>query len=90
MIWWIVATEGVSILLSFGLGVWARPFLLRNRQDLAELMDRIVNAEGAEEQRNAIRRQLHDAGRRTMRTDGGAPAKVHRMRARTRRAKYKR
>jgi len=43
-------------------------------------MDRIVNQEEAEARRNEIRRMLHDAGRRTMRLDNGAPARVHKMR----------
>lgn len=80
------AILAVSI-LSFTLGLWARPFLSKNflvksvaPEELSEFMDRIVNGEEAEARRNEVRRMLHDAGRRTMRTDGGRPAKVHRMR----------
>jgi len=81
------AAIGAASMLSFALGLWARPFLylklftkVVEPQELSALMDRIVNQEEAEERRNEIRRMLHDSGRRTMRLDGGAPAKVHRMR----------
>jgi hypothetical protein len=69
-------------MLSFVLGLWARPFLSKfsDVNDFALFMDRIVNQEEADERRNLIRMRLHDAGRRTMRLDGGQPAKVHRMR----------
>lgn len=71
-------------MLGFILGLWARPFLFRMKdgaqQDFALFMDRIVNQEEADERHNIIRMRLHDAGRRTMRLDGGEPAKVHQMR----------
>ena len=74
-------------MLGFILGLWLRPFLLPEYltkhvepHELSELMERIVNQEEAEARRNEIRRMLHDAGRRTMRLDGGQPAKVHKMR----------
>lgn len=73
-------------MLSFVLGLWARPFLLRMKdgelQQFALFMDRLANQEEADERRNLIRKRMHDAGRRTMRLDGGEPARVHQMRKR--------
>jgi len=80
-----------AFLLGFLAGYGARLFLSRQTftktvapEQLTPLMDRIVNQEGAEERRNQIRRMLHDSGRRTMRLDGGPPAKVHKMRRKRR------
>lgn len=70
-------------MLSFVLGLWARPFLSK-MPDQQQFMDRIINQEEAEERRNQIRRMLHDSNRRTMRLDGGLPAKVHKMRRKRR------
>ena len=76
-------------ILSFLLGLWARPFLSKNflvksvePEQLSQFMDRIVNHEEAEARRNEVRRAMHDSGRRTRRMDGGRPAKVHQMRRR--------
>lgn len=77
------AAIGAASMLSFMLGLWARPFLLK-LPDQQQFLDRIVNQEEAEERRNQIRRMLHDANRRTMRLDGGLPAKVHKMRRKRR------
>ena len=81
-----------GIILGFILGYWCRPFLSRfpntksvESQEFSAFMERIVNAEGAEERRNQMRKMLHDAGRRTMRLDGGPPATVHKMRRSKRR-----
>jgi len=81
------ATLSAALLLGFILGYVVRHFLSSSvytktiePHDLSSLMDRIVNQEEAEARRNEIRRMLHDAGRRTMRLDNGAPARVHKMR----------
>lgn len=80
------AILAVSI-LSFVLGLWARPFLSKNflvksvePEQLSMFMDRIVNGEEAEVRRNEIRTSMHRAGRRTRRIDGGKPAHIHKMR----------
>jgi hypothetical protein len=80
-----------ALLVGFILGYGARPFLCRflplkpvEPQQLSAYMDKIVNQEEAEVRRNEVRRMLHDAGRRTMRLDGGPPAKVHKMRRKRR------
>lgn len=53
--------------------------------DVQRYMQRVVNVEEVEERHNLVRKELHDAGRRTMpRPDAGPPAKVHKMRARRR------
>lgn len=82
------AIEAAGAVGGFTAGWFLRPFLLRHKDidELQSYMDRVVNSEGHQEYRNAMRRQLHDAKRRTMRFDGGAPATVHRMR-RTRRGR---
>lgn len=84
------AAMGAALIVGFILGVWARPFLLRltkthDPQEVSDFMNRVVNLEGAEERRRQNARMLHDAGRRTMRLDGGRPAKVHKMRRAKRR-----
>lgn len=80
-----------AFLLGLLLGYGARLFLSKNPftkpvapEELSMFMDRVVNQEEAESRRNEIRRMLHDSGRRTMRLDGGKPAKVHKMRRRKR------
>lgn len=85
------AAIGAALLVGFILGYGARPFLCRflpmkpvEPQQLSAYLDRVVNQEEAEARRNQIRRQLHDSGRRTMRLDGGPPAKVHKMRRKRR------
>jgi hypothetical protein len=85
------AAIGAASMLSFLLGLWARPFFGPKTltksvepQQLSALMDRMVNQEEADVRRNQIRRMLHDSGRRTMRLDGGSPAKVHKMRRKRR------
>jgi len=79
-------------MFSFVLGLWARPFLLRMKdvdaQEFALFMDRLANQEEADERRDLIRKRMHDAGRRTMRLDGGEPAVVHSMRRRTGARRY--
>jgi hypothetical protein len=69
----LILGAGVALLLS----EFTKPV---EPQELTALMDRIVNQEGAEERRNQLRRMMHDSKRRTMRIDGGPPAKVHKMR----------
>lgn len=68
----------------FWLGWMCAPTKIVEPQELSRYMTRIVNAEGAEVRRNQMRKMLHDAGRRTMRLDGGKPATVHKMRRRRR------
>lgn len=85
----IIATAAIEIAGAAGgftAGWFLRPFLLRHRgiDELQPYLDKVVNTEGHQEYRNAMRRQLHDAKRRTMRFDGGAPATVHRMRRKRR------
>lgn len=66
-------------------GVWAARRLLPPeppREAIARFMASAVNREEAEEQRHLNRLALLRGGRRTMRTDGGPSAKVHRMRKR--------
>jgi hypothetical protein len=83
------AAMGAALLLGFILGYGVRLLLSKNPltkpvapQELSQFLDRIVNQEEAEARRNEIRRMMHDSGRRTMRLDGGKPAKVHKMRRR--------
>lgn len=76
---------GAVLVVGFTLGYWARPFLLRitktyDPHEVSEFMERVVNIEGLDERRRQNARMLHDAKRRTLRTDGGPPAKVHKMR----------
>lgn len=85
------AAIGAALTVGFILGCWARPFLSQysfmksvEPQQLSAFFDRVVNQEEADARRNQIRRMLHDSGRRTMRLDGGPPAKVHRMRRKRR------
>lgn len=68
----------------FMLGWIAAPTKIVAPEELAAYMNRIVHAEGHQERRMQMRRIMHDSGRRTMRLDGGMPAKVHRMRTRKR------
>lgn len=77
------ATIGAALLLGFTLGYVVRPFLSQMPLDRM-FMERIVNQEAAEERRNQVRRMLHDSNRRTMRLDGGKPAKVYKMRRKRR------
>lgn len=77
-----------ALLLGFTVGYVVRLFLSKPVEiaQLSTLMTRIVHNEEAEVQRNQTRRMLHDAKRRTMRVgDSGPPAKVTRMRVRSRR-----
>lgn len=84
--WWYILAAAPP---GFIAGWVSRPFLSKNQftkpvapQELSKFMARIVNEEESEARRNEIRRMLHDSGRRTMRLDGGKPAKVHKMRRR--------
>jgi hypothetical protein len=72
-----------------GTGVWIgwalKPTTPVSITDLQAYMNRVVNAEEADERFNLTRKMLHDADRRTMpRVDAGATAKVYRMRRRRR------
>ena len=85
---WLIQTS-VAVFdaaAGFGLGWIARPLWSKHKDadEMSAYMERVVNQEGAEEYRTAMRLRLHDANRRTMRLDGGAPATVHRMRRRRR------
>jgi hypothetical protein len=64
----------------FALGCACAPTKIVEPDQLAAYMARVVNAEGHDERRMQLRRVMHRSGRRTMRLDGGLPAKVHRMR----------
>jgi len=84
----VTAAIMASVAIGFLLGCWLGPFLHKPVEiaQLSTLMTRIVHNEEAEVQRNQTRRMLHDAKRRTMRVgDSGPPAKVTRMRVRSRR-----
>lgn len=75
-----------TALVFFTIGWILSPTKLIAPKDMSMLMTRIVHNEEAEVQRNQTRRMLHDAKRRTMRVgDSGPPAKVTRMRVRSRR-----
>jgi len=85
------AATGAALIVGFILGVWAWPFLSRHPitktvepEQLSRYMSKVINAEEAEARRNQIRKMLHDSRRRTMRLDGGSPAKVHKMRRKRR------
>lgn len=83
----LVVAIGAALVTGFALGALTRPFLWPKSVDplgFSAYMNRVVNLEEAETRRNENRRMLHDVKRRTMRVDGGVPAKVHKMRRRRR------
>jgi hypothetical protein len=78
-----IAALILGVILGYGLRLFLSKFLLAKPvapQDLSAFMTRIVNVEGAQEYRTQMVKQLQVSGRRTMRTDGGPPARVHKMR----------
>jgi hypothetical protein len=85
----LLAAILAALVVGFILGALARPFLSNNPltkrvapQEISALMNRVVNAEELDEARRVRRAQMMRAGRRTIRADGGPPAKVHKMRRR--------
>jgi hypothetical protein len=72
----------------FMLGWACAPTKIVAPEQLATYMARLVNAEGYEQRRMEVRRVLHRADRRTMRNDGGPPARVHRLRTYKRATRY--
>jgi hypothetical protein len=81
---WYVLTAIFALLTGFGAGWFARGRMPVRPpvKDISKYMAAVVGREEAEEQRRANRLQLARSGHRTMRTDGGPKAKVHRMRKR--------
>lgn len=78
-----------ALMIGFTLGYGLRPFLSQftkyvEPQEITTFMSRIVNAEGARERRTQMVKTIAVSKRRTMRIDGGPPARVHKMRKRKR------
>lgn len=86
--WEIFYYSFISLLTGGGLG-WVLCATYRDKEpveleDIQEYMQRVVNAEEADERFNLTRKMLHDANRRTMpRSDSRGPAKVYHMRRRS-------
>lgn len=78
-----------GVLLGFIVG-WGTAYLYihhsdrqsYSQSDIQAYMARVVNMEAVEHRRKMLRLNLLRAGRRTVRHDGGPPAKVMRMRKR--------
>lgn len=75
-------------LIGLFLGLMTWPLFLQtyvkpvDPQELSQMMEGVVNGEEVDELRRVRRAAMLRAGRRTVRGDGGPPAKVHRMRRR--------
>jgi adenylate kinase len=88
---WLVAIGGVLVGLVTGWGATTVTYRVRKAdsiaarpEEVAKFMARVVNLEALEEHRRLVRLKMMQAGRRTVRYDGGKPATVHTMRRRRR------